>query len=122
MLTITDKLMMNIKILKLKLESLYRLEHSDMSACNNCIQRGNKWFMRQHICKGQSEDREFVVKDGLIDPKFYRIPRDKMESYDDGKVRLALSQDQVKSQFERNSSGYYENKNVTSGRISNTTT
>ena len=68
------------------------------------------------------EDKEFVVKDGLIDPKFYRIRRDKVESYDDGKVRLALSQDQVKSQFERNSSGYYESKNVTSGRISNTTT
>ena len=68
------------------------------------------------------EDTEFVVKDGLIDPKFYRIPRNKVESYDDGKVRLALSEDQVKSQFERNSPGYYKGKNVTSGRISNTTT
>jgi hypothetical protein len=68
------------------------------------------------------EDTEFVVKDGLIDPKFYRIPRNKVESYDDGKVRLALSEDLVKSQFERNSPGYYEGKNVTSGRISNTTT
>jgi len=26
------------------------------------------------------EDKEFVVKDGLIDPKFYRIPRDKVQS------------------------------------------
>ncbi len=68
------------------------------------------------------EDDEFVVKDGLIDPKFYKIPRDKVESYDDGKVRLVLSEDQVKSQFERTSPGYYEGKNVTSGRISNTTT
>jgi sporulation protein YlmC with PRC-barrel domain len=68
------------------------------------------------------EDTEFVVKDGLIDPKFYRISRNKVESYDDGKVRLALSEDQVKSRFERNSPGYYEGKNVTSGRISNTTT
>jgi hypothetical protein len=68
------------------------------------------------------EDKEFVVKDGLIDPKFYRIPRDKVQSYDDGKVILTLSEDQLKSQFERNSSGYYKSKNVTSGRISNTTT
>ena len=68
------------------------------------------------------EDNEFVVKDGLIDPKFYRIPRNKIELYDDGKVKLALSEDQVKSQYERNSPGYYEGKNVTSGRISNTTT
>jgi hypothetical protein len=68
------------------------------------------------------EDTEFIVKDGLIDPKYYRIPRNKVESYDDGKVRLTLSEDQVKSQFEQNSPGYYEDKNVTSGRISNTTT
>jgi hypothetical protein len=68
------------------------------------------------------EDKEFVVKDGLIDPKFYRIPRNKVESYGDGKVKLALSEDQVKTQYERNSPGYYEGKNVTSGRISNTTT
>jgi hypothetical protein len=68
------------------------------------------------------EDTEFVVKNGLIDPKFYRIPRDKVESYDDGKVRLVVSEDQVKSQFERESPGYYADKNVTSGRTSNTTT
>ena len=68
------------------------------------------------------EDNEFVVKDGLIDPKFYRIPRNKVEVYDDGKVKLALSEDQVKSQYERKTPGYYEGKNVTSGRISNTTT
>ena len=68
------------------------------------------------------EDNEFVVKDGLIDPKFYRIPRNKVELYDDGKVKLALSEDQVKSQYERKTPGYYEDKNVTSGRISNTTT
>jgi sporulation protein YlmC with PRC-barrel domain len=47
------------------------------------------------------EDNEFVVKDGLIDPKFYKIPRNKVESYDYGKVRLSLSEDQVKSEFEK---------------------
>jgi hypothetical protein len=53
------------------------------------------------------EDLEFVVKDGLIYPKYYRIPRDDVESYDNGKVRLQLSEQEVKSQFERSNPGYY---------------
>lgn len=53
------------------------------------------------------EDIEFVVKDGLIDPKYYRIPRDDVESYDNGKVRLQLSEQEVKSRFERSKPGYY---------------
>ena len=56
------------------------------------------------------ETFEFVVKDGLIDPKYYRIPRENIESYKDGKVRLKLSEEQVKSTFERSKPGYYKNK------------
>jgi hypothetical protein len=32
--------------------SIYRLGHSDTWACNNCRQRGDKWFMQKHDCKG----------------------------------------------------------------------
>jgi hypothetical protein len=53
------------------------------------------------------EDIEFVVKDGLIDPKYYRIPREDVESYENGKVKLSLSEDDVKTQFERSNPGYY---------------
>jgi hypothetical protein len=53
------------------------------------------------------EDLDFVVKDGLINPKYYRIPRDKVESYRDGKVRLLLSEEQVKAEFEKSNPGYY---------------
>ena len=53
------------------------------------------------------EDTEFIVKDGLIDPKYYRIPRDDVESYNNGKVRLSLSEEEVKARFERNTPGYY---------------
>ena len=53
------------------------------------------------------ENTEFVVKDGFIDPKYYRIPRDDVESYNNGRVKLRLSEEEVKAQFERSNPGYY---------------
>ena len=35
--------------------SIYRIDHTDNWACHNCRQKGDKWFMEQHICKGQSK-------------------------------------------------------------------
>ena len=32
--------------------SVYRLGHSDIFACYNCKQKGDKWFMQKHWCKG----------------------------------------------------------------------
>lgn len=54
------------------------------------------------------EDLDFIVKEGLIDPKYYKIPRDKVESYNNGKVRLSLSEEQAKAEFERSSPEYYK--------------
>jgi hypothetical protein len=34
---------------------IYRLGHSDTFACENCNQKGDIWFMRQHICRGQTK-------------------------------------------------------------------
>jgi hypothetical protein len=56
------------------------------------------------------ETSEFVVKDGWVDPKYYRIPRENVGSYEDGKVRLKISEEQVKSRFERSKPGYYKDK------------
>ena len=56
------------------------------------------------------EDLEFIVKDGIIDPKYYRIPRDKVHDYHDGRVWLEISEEQVKSQFARPTAGYYHNE------------
>src|SRR5689334_7782942 len=53
------------------------------------------------------EDLAFVVKDGIIDPKYYRIPRDKVEAYDNDKVILSLSEEQAKSEFQKSNPGYY---------------
>jgi hypothetical protein len=74
------------------------------------------------------EDFDFVVKDGLTDPKYYRIPRDKVKTYENGKVRLALSEEQVRSRFERSNPGYYRRlsdngepmTDADTGRTSNT--
>jgi hypothetical protein len=51
------------------------------------------------------EDTRFVVKDGIIDPKYYRIPRDEVDSYHDGGVRLKLPEREVKAQYERSDPG-----------------
>jgi hypothetical protein len=33
--------------------SIHRLGHSDTWACKNCDQRGDKWFMQNHCCRGE---------------------------------------------------------------------
>jgi hypothetical protein len=32
-------------------ESIYRIGRSDNWACRNCRQKGDKWFMQQHLCR-----------------------------------------------------------------------
>lgn len=74
------------------------------------------------------EDFDFVVKDGLIDSKYYQIPRDKVKTYENGKVRLALSEEQVRSRFEKSNPGHYRRlrdngelrTDADTGRTSNT--
>ncbi len=34
---------------------IHRLGHSDIFACQNCKLKGDIWFMKQHLCKGQSK-------------------------------------------------------------------
>jgi hypothetical protein len=35
-------------------KTIYRLGHTDTFACKNCKQRGDRWFMQIHHCKGLS--------------------------------------------------------------------
>jgi sporulation protein YlmC with PRC-barrel domain len=83
------------------------------------------------------EDLYFIVKDGIIDPLYYRVPREKLGKYDNDKVILSLTLDEVKSPlYQKDNPGYYrmdhdpdsslivdptnkDNDNVT-GRTSNT--
>jgi hypothetical protein len=32
---------------------IYKIGHSDTWACKNCNQRGDKWFMQKHPCRGK---------------------------------------------------------------------
>ena len=45
----------------------------------------------------------FIVKDGLFSPRYYKIPREKVDSYEDGKVLLNISEQDTKKQFKRKS-------------------
>ena len=50
----------------------------------------------------------FIVKDGLFNPRYYKIPREKVDSYQDGKVLLNISKREVKQQFKRRYPGYFK--------------
>ena len=50
----------------------------------------------------------FIVKDGLFNPRDYKIPREKVDSYQDGKVLLNISEQDTKKQFKRRYPGYFK--------------
>jgi hypothetical protein len=52
------------------------------------------------------EDLVLIVRDGSIDRKYYRIPKDKVHDHHDGKIWLTITEEQVKSQFARLNAGY----------------
>lgn len=54
------------------------------------------------------DDANLIVKDGLIKPRYYIIPRDSIEGYEEGKVVLRVSDHDIKMQFRRKNPGYFE--------------
>jgi hypothetical protein len=36
--------------LEVSKSTIYRLGHTDMFACHNCKNKGDKWFMQKHLC------------------------------------------------------------------------
>ena len=54
------------------------------------------------------DDKYLIVKDGLIDPNYYKIPREKVDNYQDGKVLLNVSEQDTKTQFKRKYPGYFK--------------
>jgi hypothetical protein len=49
-----------------------------------------------------------IVKNGLFNPRYYRIPREKVDSYQNGKVLLNISEQDTKRQFKRAYPGYFK--------------
>jgi hypothetical protein len=41
-----------------EMNKIYRLGHSDIWACNDCRQKGDIHYMKQHICKGSKHENE----------------------------------------------------------------
>ncbi|MGH9983904.1 MAG: hypothetical protein ACRD8W_08105 [Nitrososphaeraceae archaeon] len=54
------------------------------------------------------DDKYLIIKDGLIDPDYYKIPREKVDSYQDGKVVLNVSEQDAKERFKREYPGYFK--------------
>ncbi|MGH9976937.1 MAG: hypothetical protein ACRD8Z_14040 [Nitrososphaeraceae archaeon] len=50
-----------------------------------------------------------VVKNGLFNPQYYKIPRDKVDSYKNGKVLLSSTEQDTKRQFKSKYPGYFKN-------------
>jgi hypothetical protein len=48
-----------------------------------------------------------IVKDGLIKPRYYKIPREKVGDYQEGRVIITVSERDIKKQFRRESPGYF---------------
>ena len=53
------------------------------------------------------DDTYLIVKDGLVSPSYYKIPRGKVDGYQDGKVLLNISEQDMKKQFKRKYPGYF---------------
>jgi hypothetical protein len=49
-----------------------------------------------------------IVKNGLFNPRYYKIPREKVDSYQNGKVLLNISEQDTKRQFKRRYPGYFK--------------
>ena len=53
------------------------------------------------------EADQFIVKDKIIHAKYYRIDRELLEEYQDGKVKLRINEQELKSKYEKDSPGYF---------------
>ncbi|MGH9964396.1 MAG: hypothetical protein ACRD5E_06175 [Nitrososphaeraceae archaeon] len=49
-----------------------------------------------------------IVKNGLFNPRYYKIPQEKVDSYQNGKVLLNISEQDTKRQFKRKYPGYFK--------------
>ena len=53
------------------------------------------------------ESDQFIVKDKIIHARYYRLDRDLLETYHDGKVTLKITEQELKSKYEKDSPEYF---------------
>jgi hypothetical protein len=64
---------------------------------------------KKHMGHIDGFDNLYVtVKNGLFNPRYYKIPREKVDSYQNGKVLLNISEQDTKRQFKRTYPGYFK--------------
>ena len=64
---------------------------------------------RKHLGHVDGFDNiNIIVKNGLFNPQYYKIPRAKVDGYQNGKVLLNISEQDTKRQFKRKYPGYFK--------------
>jgi hypothetical protein len=53
-------------------------------------------------------DAGFVVKDKILHARYYLIPRELLDTYEYGKVKLKISEEELNSKYRRDRPGYFE--------------
>ena len=63
---------------------------------------------RKHLGHVDGFDNiNIIVMNGLFNPQYYKIPRAKVASFQNGKVLLNISEQETKRQFKREYPGYF---------------
>ena len=53
------------------------------------------------------ENEQFIVKDKIIHARYYRLDRELLKVYQDGKVKLKISEQELNSKYKRDHPGYF---------------
>ena len=53
------------------------------------------------------ENEQFIVKDKIIHARYYRLDRELLEEYQDGKVKLKITEQELNSKNKRDRPGYF---------------
>jgi hypothetical protein len=53
------------------------------------------------------ENEQFILKDRIIDARYYRLDRELLEEYKDGKVKLKITEEELNSKYRRDRPGYF---------------
>ena len=53
------------------------------------------------------ENEQFIVKDRIINARYYRLDRELLREYQDGKVKLKITEHELNSKYKRDHPGYF---------------
>ena len=63
---------------------------------------------RKHLGHVDGFDNiNIIVKNGIFNPQYYKIPREKVDRYQNGKVSLSITEQDTKRHFKRKHLDYF---------------